>query len=1046
MPNSLGNSWSFHAVLRRSELRHSRDTAVLAQPQAHVAKEKIQGAAGAAVPSPTLREAAEASLRSSSVGAAPAADALSSAAASASHALGLVHELQGHQVDVTLAKATAVLVAAESLRTERALALNRVLLEVRDFDADDVASYVCAVTETTARAVGAARVSLWAAELEGTVLQCRGRFDAGSGVHEPGRSIRVAEYPRYFAALQESDVLAADDAIADPRTNEFATGCLDPLDITSMLDAPLRVGGRLAGVVCIEHRGPARRWSAEEQSFAHALANIALHALAHIERGHAVAARQISERQLRTLLDGMDDRAWLKDAQGRYLALNRSEALALGVSAEQALGKTIQELRPDVALRGHAAEDARALASSVPTRVERPAAFGGGWLEIVSAQLLGDDGSVQGLVGIARDITERKRIELALLESEARFRALTEMSSDWYWETDPQGSYTMMVGRDGKGPNLRFGDTIGRDSRELQALTGAQREQLSPNPVEYARALAEHRSCRDALSKWTFPDGNVTFVRFSFEPMFGADGEFRGFRGVSSDVTQRERDAQALAQVHHQLEQAMSTSGIAFHEWNLSANLMTIRGLPGPAGPSSLVERSKGEALALIHPDDAALVQRVYDEVRRGVVRSVEAEYRVRGAGGQWRWRRLQAQLVEVDPQSGVPLRAAGTSSDIDSRKRAELALTELNRELEARIASRTEALAQSEARFRVMMSDAPVGILIVAPDRTIVDANPRACDILGRPPQALIGMGIEQVTHPDDWPANAALAAPMEQGQLPRFALEKRYLRGDASVVWVRLHVAAVNDAQGKFLYRIAVIEDITQRREADARLSEYSAQVSALSGRLLRAQEDERRHLARELHDEIGQALTAAQMALGSVERRFAPAGDDSAIAAAKSVLRDAIKGVRTMWHELRPRVFDDLGLVVGLRGLCAQTQGHSQMTVEFQVQGDATAIPTPLGEVLYRVCQEALTNAARHARATRVEVQLRESAGKVSLRVHDNGVGFDTTSQARATDRLGLVGMRERIRLLEGTLRIDSTPDKGTLVCAEFAGARSAASPTS
>ncbi len=244
-------------------------------------------------------------------------------------------------------------------------------------------------------------------------------------------------------------------------------------------------------MLCFEHRGPMRRWSAEEQSFAHALANIALHAIAHIERGHAVAARRIAEQHLHNLLDGMVERAWLKDRGGRYLALNRSEAQALGVPLDQALGKTFQELRPDAELQVIALEDELAMQSTVPTRVERAAVLGGAWLEIIRSPVLGDDGSVRGLVAIVRDISERRRVKNALLQSEARFRALTEMSSDWYWETDAQGRYTMMSGRDGRGPHLRFGDPIGRDNSDIRTLTGARREQISPSPAEFERARAD---------------------------------------------------------------------------------------------------------------------------------------------------------------------------------------------------------------------------------------------------------------------------------------------------------------------------------------------------------------------------------------------------------------------------------------------------------------------------------------------------------------------------------------------------------------------------
>lgn len=285
--------------------------------------------------------------------------------------------------------------------------LSRVLAGLRELDIADAGAFVHAATEAAARALGAARVSLWRVQAHGEVLQCLSRFRSADAMHEPGERIARKNFPRYFEALNAGDVIAAHDCHTDPRTNEFSS-CLGRLGVASMLDAPLRIGGRLTGALCIEHIGAPRRWTDEEQDFARELSGVVLHAVAQAEHLGALAS---TERQLRNLLDGMPERAWLKDAQGRFLAVNRSEASVLGVPMQDVIGKTLQELRPGEAAELNALEDELAMRAPGPTRMQRAARIGQGWLEIVRAPIRGADGRVEGLVGIARDATERRRTE-----------------------------------------------------------------------------------------------------------------------------------------------------------------------------------------------------------------------------------------------------------------------------------------------------------------------------------------------------------------------------------------------------------------------------------------------------------------------------------------------------------------------------------------------------------------------------------------------------------------------------------------------------------
>ena len=200
-------------------------------------------------------------------------------------------------------------------------------------------------------------------------------------------------------------------------------------------------------------------------------------------------------------------------------------------------------------------------------------------------------------------------------------------------------------------------------------------------------------------------------------------------------------------------------------------------------------------------------------------------------------------------------------------------------------------------------------------------------------------------------------------------------------------------------------------------------------LSGQLITAHEDERRHLARELHDDLTQRLARLAIDAGRLERN---AGADGGAATMRQELVRLSEDVHALSYRLHPSVLDDLGLVEALRAECDRVAHHAGLRVDVEARDLPEALPNDAALCLFRVAQEALSNATRHAGAGAVTVLLSPSGKGVQLAVSDNGSGFDP---ARSRDRasLGLASMRERVRLLRGALDIESTPGRGTTVVA-------------
>jgi signal transduction histidine kinase len=226
--------------------------------------------------------------------------------------------------------------------------------------------------------------------------------------------------------------------------------------------------------------------------------------------------------------------------------------------------------------------------------------------------------------------------------------------------------------------------------------------------------------------------------------------------------------------------------------------------------------------------------------------------------------------------------------------------------------------------------------------------------------------------------------------------------------------------------LFLAALVE---QRRTTQRALSISSTEVRELAGRLIVAQEQERARIARDLHDDINQRLAVASMRLSALRRKVDESNRQD-VSQLQSDLISLSEDVRHLSHELHPSMLTQTGLTAALAGLC-QTQRHRfGPAIELQVSPDAKDLPEDVSLCLYRVTQEALSNAVKHAEAQQIEVTLLAGDGKVDLTIRDNGKGF--TAAGQGCRGLGLMSIDERTKLLGGNCRLYSTPGKGTELC--------------
>jgi PAS domain S-box-containing protein len=354
---------------------------------------------------------------------------------------------------------------------------------------------------------------------------------------------------------------------------------------------------------------------------------------------------------------------------------------------------------------------------------------------------------------------------------------------------------------------------------------------------------------------------------------------------------------------------------------------------------------------------------------------------------------------------------------------------------------SRTgEKLRESEARYRTLFEQSPDGIVLADGAGRIVMANRHLEDLFGYRRGELPGRSIDMLVPERFRQAHARHRESYQAAPLVRQVGTGRALfarRKDGTDFPVEIGLSPLHTSAGTLI--IGIVRDVTERRRAEEKISAFMKRMRALSERIVAVQEEERRALAHELHDEIGQSLTAVKIHLQALEQAFereVSVSTESLHEALLAVTR-TLEQVRSLSLDLRPMQLDDLGLSVALRALLARDAAAAGWEAHFEEDSGPGRLASALELACYRVAQEALTNIMRHADATEVWVTLQKSDRVLQLTVRDNGSGFDVASARSTTDKphLGLLGMEERVGNAAGRLEIRATPREGTEVSAIF-----------
>jgi PAS domain S-box-containing protein len=334
-------------------------------------------------------------------------------------------------------------------------------------------------------------------------------------------------------------------------------------------------------------------------------------------------------------------------------------------------------------------------------------------------------------------------------------------------------------------------------------------------------------------------------------------------------------------------------------------------------------------------------------------------------------------------------------------------------------------ALQASEERYRELVELMPEAVLLLEEDRVFF-ANPAAATLFSlAEPVALIGRPLQALVAPPSWPARRARNRAVLDGDSSQQGFAPCVLRREDGSS-VEAQCAAVPFAGAGRRALQLLLRDMTEWNAAQRALAEANRALGEASLRVIEAQERERRSLARELHDEIGQALSAMALRLRLLLAAHGIADDDPQAAPLNRMLADTLEQTRSLSLQLRPPQLDDFGLPSAMRALIQRLFADTGVHCELEIEGVRDGTPDRAAVTAYRIVQESLTNVLRHADARHVRVELLGDAQALRLKVIDDGRGFDAGAVAAG---LGLPGIRERVALHGGTLALRSHAGLGT-----------------
>jgi len=726
------------------------------------------------------------------------------------------------------------------------------------------------------------------------------------------------------------------------------------------------------------------------------------------ERRRDQEALRASEERYRELFENAKDAYYVHDLSGVYLSVNRAAENLSGHGREEIIGKKFSDFIFTEQMGVVSEHFYRKLIEEGETTYETEViAKGGRCVSVeVSSHLLYENGVAVAVQGAARDITERKRAEEALRQSEREYRGLFENAHDAILIIHPEHEIILEA-------NQRAREMYGISRSEF---IGMSLETISKDTERRRWRIKETLERGTSNNLETIQrrgDGTEMLLDISASVV-----QYKGqtaIQSINRDITDRKRAEEDIANLRRELELTMNSIEEGIHRVDLEGNIV----FENPAAArllgwevAELLGKPAHQTMHHTRPDGTPYSREecpIYATFRDGVSRHVTNEVFWRQDGTSFP---VEYSTAPVWNDRNELVASVVTFRDTTERKQAE------------------QSLRESEERFSKAFHSSPVALSIaVLEDGCLLEVNAAFLRLTGFKREDVIGrstlkLGLWAGQH------RLMMADTLRQHGAMR-DVEIKLRKKSGEVRDALLSVELIHLGKGEPCV-LGIAQDVTERNRAEEALQRYPRQ-------LIEAQEAERQSIAGELHDQIGQALTAVQLNLQAVRRTSESIEARALIDEGVTIVDEALDQVRNLSFELRPSLLDDLGLVTALRWYADRFTQRTgiRTTTSISLPDRPVRLRCELETACFRIAQEALTNVVRHARATKVAIKLKNLNNEIRLSIKDDGTGFDVNSQNLApfTAHVGLRGMRERALALGGRLDVRSSPARGTMICAHF-----------
>jgi PAS domain S-box-containing protein len=647
-------------------------------------------------------------------------------------------------------------------------------------------------------------------------------------------------------------------------------------------------------------------------------------------------------------------------------------------------------------------------------------------------ELLGPNQAAREVERLLMNIREREEVEHNLRQqrnelrrSEAYLAAGQRLSHTGSWAWNPASSEMFW-----SAEHFRI---LGLEPSHPMTSPDLFFERVHPEDRDDVRRTfqqaIDRRSEIDRDYRVIRPDGTIRYVHSLARPVVDDSGSLLEYVGTVVDITEQRLADEALRDSEALFRQLAENIRELFWVWDVAGDRLIF--------VSPMYEEVFGRSCASLYANSRSYLDAIHlDDRSRAAAASLrwragtptDEQYRVIRPDGSMRW--IRSRSFPVPEPTGSFKRVVGVVEDI----------TEAQRQFEELRLSH-EALRESEQRWRSVFENSAIGIVLAEGAGKFVEANRAFQELVGYTNQELRKLTYVDITHEADIRRGTEVIEQLLSGTKREVQIETRYRHKDGRFIWVRATGTVIPGSDRSPRYMLGLVEDVTDRKIAEQELDVSVSQLRALAGRLMHAQDDERRRIAQILHETTAQDLAALKMHLARLNRTAGHLSetDRAALTESISLAEQSITEIRTLSYLLHPPFLDEAGLQSALRWYAAGFAKRSGIKVDLELPESVERLPLDTETALFRIVQESLTNIHRHARSETARIRLQRDAETLVLDIEDRGHGIPEASLKHITGGggvvgVGIAGMSERIEQLGGHLEIKSG-DHGTTVRARL-----------